>query len=401
MEDLLRRAAERYPLKDSGDKWEEISANLALEAIPELKTKKKKNRNKIFFLLLLGLLLAPVIVYLMMRPVEIGSKNSGQAGIFEHAPHVEKSAPLPVGKNKTKEPSTGKIDKPDPKALSFYPTPLTDKKKHNRNSSVDFLHLPGAEIDKPSNFPKNIISFSDPLERTPLLFVKDPGHLFEDRSGTWKTFKNSQDLNLFKNGRTNDFKYAYYGFYAGPIMNSVETYGLRRPGFDLGLEAGYRFNRKLAIEGGVYFKKNYYRAMAAEFSKKEISGMLSGGRQLNEVHGSYALFDVPVNLRFDLLARKDQKGFVAAGISTYVVTRESNWYLTTMNGTDEMLYGNYENARVYPGAMFNLSIGYERKVGAKTNLRIQPYIQLPSRGIGVGNVSMYSTGVHVGFSKKF
>ena len=89
---------------------------------------------------------------------------------------------------------------------------------------------------------------------------------------------------------------------------------------------------------------------------------------------------------------------IAIGISSYVITRESNWYLTIMNGTHEMLYGEYDHKRLYVAAAITISAAYEKTIGRKI-LRFQPYIQLPTKGVGVGNIRLVNTGLHIGLTR--
>ena len=66
-----------------------------------------------------------------------------------------------------------------------------------------------------------------------------------------------------------------------------------------------------------------------------------------------------------------------------------------MNGAEQMMYGHYDNNRHYFAAAADIGIGYEQALGTKNNIRLQPYIQLPLKGIGVGQLQLMGAGVRV------
>ena len=88
--------------------------------------------------------------------------------------------------------------------------------------------------------------------------------------------------------------------------------------------------------------------------------------------------------------------FSSAGISSYLLTSEKNDYLTLVNGTEQSMAGSYKKACRYFAATFDLSIGYEHTLGTTTRLRIEPYLQIPLKGIGVGSMPVKSAGLHIG-----
>ena len=46
------------------------------------------------------------------------------------------------------------------------------------------------------------------------------------------------------------------------------------------------------------------------------------------------------------------------------------------------------------------SAGYSRKIGKSTDLRLEPYVKLPLSGLGYGELRFWSTGMHVGVTRK-
>ena len=127
--------------------------------------------------------------------------------------------------------------------------------------------------------------------------------------------------------------------------------------------------------------------------------MMPAAMKLMDVKGTSKVVEIPVHLRYDFSNKKDHCYFSSAGFSSYILTKESNQYHTFLNGAEYMLYGTYKNNRGYFAASFDLAIGYEKNFGKKSNIRFQPYVQLPIKGIGVGNLHVMSAGVHIAITR--
>ena len=61
--------------------------------------------------------------------------------------------------------------------------------------------------------------------------------------------------------------------------------------------------------------------------------------------------------------------------------------------------GSYKNVTKYFAATVDISAGYENKIGKFTSMRIEPYLQIPLKGIGVGSMPVMSAGLHVSIIK--
>ena len=77
---------------------------------------------------------------------------------------------------------------------------------------------------------------------------------------------------------------------------------------------------------------------------------------------------------------------------------ENNMYHVMMNGTEEKMFKSYKKDRNYFATTIDFTIGYEKKIGKKNQLRIQPYLQLPVKGIGVGKLPLKSAGIRIAFT---
>ena len=190
----------------------------------------------------------------------------------------------------------------------------------------------------------------------------------------------------------------YFGFVAGPSFNQVKSQGLNKSGFDIGLLAGYQLNNKLSIESGLLFEKKYYFSDGKYFDMSKAGTGMPAGMKVLSLEGSCAIFEIPLKLKFDFARNNHTRFFATTGISTYIITNEYNKYRTLISGTQQDVTGNYNNTSNYFAATIHISGGYQRKIGKLVSLRIEPFLQIPIRGLGIGSLPILSTGIHLGIT---
>ena len=127
---------------------------------------------------------------------------------------------------------------------------------------------------------------------------------------------------------------------------------------------------------------------------------MPAGMQVISLNSKSTVVEIPVNIKYNFLKKNKRNFFGTAGLSTYILTKESNNYRAIINGSQQKLTGNYSNNGNYYNAAVNISAGYEYKT-KKAIIRLEPYIQVPLKGIGVGSMPVLSTGVHVGIALPF
>ena len=62
-------------------------------------------------------------------------------------------------------------------------------------------------------------------------------------------------------------------------------------------------------------------------------------------------------------------------------------------------YLSYTNETKNWFSVVNLSLGYTHKLGGNGSIRVEPYLKIPIKNIGVGNMPITSTGLNIGFTK--
>ncbi|MDQ6762088.1 MAG: hypothetical protein M3015_05615, partial [Bacteroidota bacterium] len=120
------------------------------------------------------------------------------------------------------------------------------------------------------------------------------------------------------------------------------------------------------------------------------------GMIINNLESNSSFVEIPLKIKFDFLQRKNSDFFIAGGVSAYIITKEQNIYHVTLNGDNKKVLGVYEKNNYGLPAVANLSLGYEKNIFKRVNLRIEPYLKIPLRGMGVGSLPVTSAGLQIG-----
>jgi hypothetical protein len=185
------------------------------------------------------------------------------------------------------------------------------------------------------------------------------------------------------------------GVIGGPDVSKVNGTGTDKRGFNVGLVAGYRFNGRLSLISGLSYTHKYYTAVGSDF--KPGGSYWNTVTIMGNVVGDCFMYEMPVNLRYDLVASKKNYAFITAGLSSYLMKQEQYdiHYTTNSGAYNHEQYSSYET-KLYWFSLVNLSAGYERMITKRLSVTVEPYIKLPLNGIGLGNMDLSSYGVFLG-----
>lgn len=188
----------------------------------------------------------------------------------------------------------------------------------------------------------------------------------------------------------------YVGLLAGMDLSSVQFQSMKT-GVNKGLIAGYEFTKKWSIESGLFWNKKRYVGDGSAFHPSGYT--LPAGVTMLSVNGECQLYEWPVNVKFTIIPKKNSL-FVTAGLSSYYMKTESYNYEYEQNGQEWKSYASYKNETKDWFSVANFSLGYMYQIGERSSLRVEPYLKLPIRDIGINNMPVVSTGLNVGFTKQ-
>jgi hypothetical protein len=102
---------------------------------------------------------------------------------------------------------------------------------------------------------------------------------------------------------------------------------------------------------------------------------------------------MPLSVLYGFNSRKKTALFITAGISSFYLPGETNNYTAVVDGEMKQVIKSYTENKFYFGATADFGIGLTRKFDNGKLLRLLPYVQLPLRKTGFGNLMITSVGL--------
>lgn len=411
MDELFRKAAAGYPLKTDNSDWDGLASRLSVPPVLPAPRKKKNKFNKYGLPLLLVLLLlvlggAPLKQTrnrLTTYPPSASDGSNTGKGAFLSATNT----PTPRFQQHPALISrvTGKKQLNNAPALS----PVTDQPENgnstpgnnnlDRNITSTRRQTTNAGIDK--NAGKNS---SIAIDTPELTYNTALPAIANDITSAGTSFPHNKTINYTPGAtekKTDPIRKPsrfYWGVVFGPEINSIESQKLQKPGFDIGIIAGIKILKdRASIETGLLYTQKYYFTDGKYFNMDKAGSSMPQGMEILSLEGSSRLIELPVKFKYKVLQKNRSGVLLSTGISSYLMTKEENDYLTMMNGTQQKMLGSYNDNYRYIAVMANIGAEYNYKIGKHTLLRFEPYIQIPLKGIGIGSMPVMTTGMHVGF----
>jgi len=183
-----------------------------------------------------------------------------------------------------------------------------------------------------------------------------------------------------------------FGLMVGPDMSAVAFGPLYKTGYNFGVQVGYRFSDRWSVNAGAIYTKKFYKTDSSHFNYKE--NLWPNNRTVSRVEGNCSMWEFPVNVRYDFSFNDKRRWFASTGLSTYLMDKEDYDVYYRWNGgaAYPMPVGNDINS-TYLFSIWNLSVGMERSLGKRFSLQAEPYLKVPLRDLGLGNMRMNSYGI--------
>jgi hypothetical protein len=184
------------------------------------------------------------------------------------------------------------------------------------------------------------------------------------------------------------------GLIAGPDASTVKFGPLYKAGYNFGLQVGYRFSNRWSVNTGIIYTKKWYQADGKDFHYKG-----PWGQEYDKAEGNCSMWEIPVNVRYDLSFNTKRRWFASTGLSTYLMDKEYYDLYYTWNGTQSTYPMPSDSNSNYFFSILNLSVGMERSLGKHFSIQAEPYLKVPLQGLGKGSIRMDSYGIY--FTLKF
>jgi hypothetical protein len=199
------------------------------------------------------------------------------------------------------------------------------------------------------------------------------------------------------NPRNNNERGLYAGIISGVDLSSIHFRSLKT-GASKGFVIGYALNKKWSIESGLLWDTKRVYDNGTYFNPPGYTP--TSGVTIIAVNGKSRLYELPVNMKYTITPGKHSL-FATTGLSSYFMRSENYDYEYTQNNQPGgHNYLSYKNETKNWFSVVNLSIGYAHSLGDAGSIRVEPYLKLPVKNLGVANMPIMSTGLNVGFIKK-
>lgn len=185
-------------------------------------------------------------------------------------------------------------------------------------------------------------------------------------------------------------------FVVAPDLSAVGLKNFARPGTNVGLLAEYRLAARWSVQAGVFQSTKVYKSLTSEYEVP--SGWWKSPMKMPEsVDGRCTLFDIPINVRYDVLVKPRLDGrlpnrwFVSGGITSYIMKNEDYYYTYPPHTYNQPVEYNVSSGG-YGFSHANLSVGYERSINRRLSWQVEPFMKVPLKGVGFFKIRLISTG---------
>ncbi len=179
-----------------------------------------------------------------------------------------------------------------------------------------------------------------------------------------------------------------------PDLSSVGLKDFTKPGAAVSLLAEYQIMRRLYLQSGVIWSNKIYNAAAGDYKITKRPHYY--GPDSKSAEGICKVFELPVNLRYDIFQGKTSRWSASAGVSSYHMNAET--YIYRFENEQDPKITEYD--RGWQGSTgwwwlshLSASAGYEYRISKQLSLMAEPYVRIPIKGVGYGKVKLVTTGV--------
>lgn len=409
MDELFQKAAENYPLKTSTGNFDDlvpfISGKTATTTVmPAISKGKRKTALLLLGFLIMGFTIATT--YLITKSnndktindkASVKDKsvtpdqNSTTTGININTTTPIAALPLKENilsysatiyqKNKLASYTKGKmlanitspVAEPDEdfEMISNQPAVV---KKNEHNATAELINQ--QQVNKGVAITESKKDTIDKADKIKELILDET-----------KTVKKNNRNNISRNKPS-----LYYGITTGVEFNEVKNQPMTKAGLNGGVIVGLQINTKTAIETGVQVSQKKYYSDGKYFKPK--TGSMPSNMLVKSLQSTSTIIEIPVSVKYNFSKKKNTL-YAKAGVSSYIMTKESNKYQAVVSGQQQEINSTYKTNQSYLASDVRISVGYQHTAGKKLNIRVEPFIQIPLKGIGVGNMPVTSTGLQL------
>ncbi|HEY3371148.1 MAG TPA: hypothetical protein VGK10_09890 [Prolixibacteraceae bacterium] len=185
---------------------------------------------------------------------------------------------------------------------------------------------------------------------------------------------------------------------AAPDYNGVNNLNNASMGNNFGLMVSYEIARNWSFStGGIYAKKLYETG----FSNYSPSRNIWTDYYPKSVNADCRVLDIPLNINYTFLHRKNSTLGIGSGISSYIMLKEDYRFTYAENDGNNPLAYQVVNKNQHWLSVLNFQANFDQRLSSRLSLGVQPYLKIPFQNIGFAGVKLQSFGMAVNLSYNF
>jgi hypothetical protein len=170
---------------------------------------------------------------------------------------------------------------------------------------------------------------------------------------------------------------------------SINKTGRLKPFYGAGLR--YNLGRRFTVNAGLLVSRKIYTAAPGQY-KFPTGG--STRPNLVQINADCKIYEIPFLVYYNFKPVKNHNWFGGVGLSSFIMKNETyDYQYKTYAGLTWNYVRKVNNENEHYFAVLTLTGGYQYKINNRLLFMVQPYLELPLKGIGYGTVKLHSTGL--------
>lgn len=173
-----------------------------------------------------------------------------------------------------------------------------------------------------------------------------------------------------------------------PDISAVNFRRSEKVSTNIGALLNYQLSPRWVVSAGAVRARKVYDAKPSDYRSKYWYGK----HLPDAIYAVCQVLDIPVNLRYNFIARPKQAMYVQAGVSSYLMREEDYRYDFTSAYPTYSRNWMVKRRNKHLFGVANVAVGYNRQLWPGTSVGVEPFVKVPLTGIGAGKVNLTSVG---------
>lgn len=179
---------------------------------------------------------------------------------------------------------------------------------------------------------------------------------------------------------------------AGPGISFVGVNNTGKTTISYGAGISYYLGKRFTVRTGFYVSRKIYSAQPSDYHPPK--GFWTYYTNLKGIDADCKVYEIPLNVLYYFKPVKKHNWFVSAGLASYLMKKEVYDY-SYVNQSGQPQYStstiNNKNKNLF--SVISLSGGYKYNLSGHISLSAEPFIEIPSAGVGFGKINLNSGGI--------